>query len=255
MAHFKLFEEFATDSEESIVRGVLDKASAFLKSLGLKVTNVDPQKGTISFEAGFSEWSYRYEWSRKGGQKTGSNRSWFLGYTGSLHPAQKMSFLSFKKIVELVIEQAKHISTINELVILLGYKGFTNIERVFQILEEDRSASVDTDVYYGNLASPLHGLQACQFTAVPKDMIILRFDMPSKDYFDHNSHKGREQNWAGYVKPFTDNILLELMKYAKFENESAKEIIEKYADSPLGSCLPELRHELRGQTAKRKFAM
>jgi hypothetical protein len=48
-----------------------------------------------------------------------------------------MSFLSFKKIIELVIEQAKHISTINELVTLLGYKGFTNIERVFQILEED----------------------------------------------------------------------------------------------------------------------
>jgi hypothetical protein len=125
-------------------------------------------------------------------------------------------------------------------------------EKLLKCLVSVQTEPEGASVY---LASPLHGLQACQFTAVPKDMIILRFDMPSKDYFDHNSHKGREQNWAGYVKPFTDNILLELMKYAKFENESAKEIIEKYADSPLGSCLPELRHELRGQTAKRKFAM
>lgn len=262
---FKLYEEF-DHSENAIANDVLHKVEKFVESIGYEVHDVNEIKKVVLFEGDYAKWTFKYDFTVRNNVRLEDmdgkeKKSWYLWSSsssagGSGGSSKKMSFNSLKKLLPIVREQTRTLNIVNEFVQTMGFPSFSSLERsIEKVTGEDFKGeeyfSIDTDIYYRDVPR----LTGCQFCSIPKDMIMLRYDLPKEEWFDHVSHRGREQPWAGYAQPFTDNILRDFAEKAKFGNDTTMEILEKNREKPLGTSIPELARVLRGSNNTRRFGL
>ena len=230
MKYVKIFEAFETDKELYKTNSAFESMEIWLKTLDVTYNKVSNFSGFQIHSKFSKQWGIVYE-----------NGSWFLqwpGYGTIKFRTKKMKFSELKKIFEEYLEIEKYL---------------VNIVDFTKIILEDKPFAINSVAVRFTVA----GMYVDIFINSLFSLLVI----PNKEKLLKETFRVWWPTSSGDVLKYIDPskgecllLILDIFKNKEVANfDKIKNFVEKNEKLPVEKIVEDLRHELRGRTAAKKF--